>query len=484
MAQGKHDYTWFVGYPPLNVDRKFGGTTIRFHTNPPAVSLGKIGLEMGSCTAVMCDTSGQMAFYSNGFKIYNSAHQLMEGGDSLNAPGQEFAWSYHQNVCYSTYPGILALPIPDRPDRYGLFHFRYMDWTDILALEATLYTEVDMSANGGLGKVTSKNRLLLRDTFDDNIAAVRHGNGRDWWITTFKFGQDKVFLWLLTPQGVKGPIERSTGLPWKADYYTRAGSAFSPDGSLFARIDHVNHLQLFRFDRCTGKFSRSLQLQFPGDTLDANGVVFSPNGRYLYATTGTKLYQFDCQAANIQESKILIGVYDDFIGFHKLATTFYQMRLAPEKKIYMTAANGVNYLHIIHAPDEAGIKCGFEQHALELPAAMGFCLPIYPNYQLQRKINSPCDTLYTEPYTGNNPLEDIYIAPTLASEEIFMKFPPLSAIRVRVYNAVGVLMDEWSGVNAPRFHTIQTLYWPAGVYFVQVLTQEYGAKTFKLVVAH
>ncbi|MBK9639178.1 MAG: hypothetical protein IPO63_15800 [Bacteroidetes bacterium] len=44
------------------------------------------------------------------------------------------------------------------------------------------YSIVDLSFNGGLGKVVQKNVQLRNDTICDGVTAVRHGNGRDWWV--------------------------------------------------------------------------------------------------------------------------------------------------------------------------------------------------------------------------------------------------------------------------------------------------------------
>ena len=39
-----------------------------------------------------------------------------------------------------------------------------------------------MSANGGLGEVIQKNVQLHNYKSADGLTAIKHGNGRDWWI--------------------------------------------------------------------------------------------------------------------------------------------------------------------------------------------------------------------------------------------------------------------------------------------------------------
>jgi len=75
---------------------------------------------------------------------------------------------------------------------------------------------------------------------------------------------------------------------------------------------------------------------------------------------GFLLSKYDCEAADMMGSRILIGLYDGFLSFYGLSTTFHQMRLAPDGKIYVSANNNMNYLHVIHHPDRYGLACHFE----------------------------------------------------------------------------------------------------------------------------
>ena len=67
------------------------------------------------------------------------------------------------------------------------------------------------------------------------------------------------------------------------------------------------------------------------------------------------------------------------------------MQLAPDGKIYSCATNGVNYLHVIHSPDEE--NCQYQQHGIKLPKYNGFSVPNFPHYRLGPLDGSSCDTL-------------------------------------------------------------------------------------------
>ncbi|MBK7937688.1 MAG: hypothetical protein IPJ82_11615 [Lewinellaceae bacterium] len=306
-------------------------------------------------------------------------HQMMLNGDSLNMPftGNWQEDNCARNLAYGPHSGLIILPEPGSDDRYAIFHLRYDAHSAPYPLsfhnpQSLLYTLVNMSAENSLGRVEQKNVLVEKDTFCDLLASARHGNGRDWWIAAPKPGSghkasDKIMLFRFSPQGVEGPFIKTTGLKWKGNptTFTVGQAVFSPDGTRYARFDGENGIQVFCFDRCSGEFSCPLQLTLPGDTLFAAGVSFSPNGRFLYASTGTKMYQFDCFAGDVQASKTLLGIYDGFKG--TLWTTFYQQRLAPDGKIYMSCTNSAYYLHVVHNPDAKGTDCNFEQHGFELP---------------------------------------------------------------------------------------------------------------------
>ena len=104
-------------------------------------------------TAVsICDTLGQLLFYAHTGdtsnsnsnmmgNVRNKIHQMMDNGDSI--------------IGISWYQEMVIVPIPDDNQKYYLFS---QDVTDIYGI---YYSIIDMSLNNGLGKVISKNQVLL-----------------------------------------------------------------------------------------------------------------------------------------------------------------------------------------------------------------------------------------------------------------------------------------------------------------------------------
>lgn len=258
-----------------------------------------------------------------------------------------------------------------------------------------LYSVIDMDLDGGMGDVGSiKNQQIIDDSLTEMLTAVRHGNGRDWWVLipeTYK-NSNSYYRLLLDPNGISGPYSQSSvGETWT--YQNWSGqAAFSPDGSWYARANPHNELHLFRFDRCTGLLSQPRKLALPDPDLFACGVAFSPNSQRLYASTGLMLFQFDLTKHNVESTRVLIGEYDGYVA-PNLPTTFFQMMLAPNGKIYMTGTSSVNVLHTIHNPDALGLACDFRQHDLLLPTRNGWQIPNFPHFRLYDLPGSPCDTL-------------------------------------------------------------------------------------------
>ncbi|MFM9949419.1 MAG: T9SS type A sorting domain-containing protein [Saprospiraceae bacterium] len=404
-----------------------------------------------------------MIFYTNGCQIINREHAVMTNGDEIN-PG-----NVHNNYCsdglgYPYRQGMMTLPFPDSDSLYYLFHIRInaqLYPTDLL------YSVVNANGDNGLGEVTEKNTLLFQDTFADQLQAVRHGNGRDWWVVVPKVGSNIHYLFLLSPQGVEGPFLQQVGTPWNQVYWS-GQAIFSPDGSKYIRVNPLNGIHIFDFDRCSGELFNPIKLEFVGETVTGGGagVSVSPNNRYLYVSLSTKFYQYDLWAADIGASRQLIAVYDGFLSF--LPTTFFQHMLAPDGKIYITSTNAVNRLHVIHNPNEPGTACNLEQHGIRLPTFHAFAAPNFPHFRLYDLPGSPCDTLGIS--TANEEPErqeaGIKVFPNPADGVAYIQLPPGVVGKLQVWNTEGkVMYDQEIEANAGQRLVVNTAQWPAGVYF-------------------
>lgn len=397
-AQEKHDFVWTLGAGPNLPDLWSGGNLLNFQNGNPSISYFDITYDMDN-PVNMSDRYGNLQFYSSGCDVINHTYGVMENGDQISAGSIHNLYCDNFGWGYVSYQGILALPFPGDTNKYILLHSK-VNTTNIYDSISVLYTVIDMGENDGLGTVTEKNIFLQRNRFSKTFTAVRHANGRDWWIVIPEELKTVYHFYLLDPHGLQGPFVQQPEPEWILGHYGNAMCAFSPDGSKFVRTGGAvpAAFRLYDFDRCTGILSNAVTLSIPDTSVGKPWACFSPNSRYLYHTNkATKVFQYDIYANDINASVELVGEKDDFISVWGLAAGPYAMAIGPDNRIYCTSANGVNVLHTIEYPDLPGSSCEFRPHSITLPATIIFLPPNQPNYRLYNIPASHCDTLGIEP---------------------------------------------------------------------------------------
>jgi hypothetical protein len=431
----------------------------------------------------ICDTSGQLLFYTNGNYVANRNHDYMQNTTGFN-PG------YENN---NTYPygsgieqGALIIPKPGSDNQYYVFHESaelFSAHSQVWELPLNLsYSVVDMTLDAGLGGITSeKNIHAINDTLPlGRITACKHANGRDWWIIVHQYWTDFYYKLLLTPSGISGPYMQQIG--FVHDKYDPDGQAiFSPDGTKYVYLSYDTTMDIMDFDRCSGDFSNVINITVPDSDLATMGCTFSPSGQFLYVSNNLHVFQYDTWAADIPATKTVVATYDGFVsGLH---ATFYMMQLAPDNKIYISTWEGTDVLHVINDPDQPGLACSLVQHQLQLPSYNAQGLPNAPNYDLGPISGSVCDSLsigINEMSVIENSIE---IFPNPFYDKIF--FHPLISsienISVTVFNNVGEKVFE--GKTLMRDQDINLDKLTQGVYFFNMKNEKFSA-TKKIVKLH
>ncbi len=398
VLDAKRDNIWSMGNTHAPTTR----TLLDF--SKPSIQLSSAYTPINTflTNGSVCCPYGNLLFYTNGWSVCDSTNQVMPNGDSLSL-GDAF------NLLYSGWygnvipQGVLVLPKPDNPNQFIIFH-EALDLNDLGVepnplVPGLMYSVVDMTLNNGKGDVLAKNQRLIKDTlYTGGLTAVRHANGRDWWILVPAFYKPGFFRILLNPNGMHVYTQSIPGLPY-GENNEGGMSVFSPDGHKYIRVSNYSYQMPFRFeiysfDRCSGLLSDYTNLEgwIPGNTAAMPFVSVSSNSRYLYVGTSYIINQYDLENPDIESTKIEVARWDSTYYLNLLATVFGYSQLAPDNKIYISS-DANPYLHIIHNPDLPGLACDVQQRAITLYDVNDGGIPNFPNFRLGRLVGSPCDTL-------------------------------------------------------------------------------------------
>gem|GEM_PF-112954 len=382
-AQQGLNNLWMGGFdsegPP-----PFGGIDFNFITGELDISYEQRDIDFYRTNTNITTAAGELLFSTNGAFVANALGDTMVNGSGLNPSW--YTSQYPEGLLIPQ--GVLIIPKPEDPDIHYLLHVPIDVWATTGPLQL-YYSVIDMSLESGLGAVVAKNQALFAEELNGGkLSAVRHANGRDWWVFTHKLNTDLYYRMLVTPTGPQVDGTQAVGPIHPPD----AGQVcFSPQGDKFAYF--YESLEVLPFDRCTGLFDEPILVT--GEQLDYGcGVAFSPNGRFLYVSTVLDVYQFDTEADDIAASEVHIAQWDStYSPFPPFAALFSNMQLAPDGKIYIGTGNSTQVLHVIHNPDEPGLACNMEQHGIDLERYFSNSLPNHPNYHLGPVDGSVCDSL-------------------------------------------------------------------------------------------
>ncbi len=377
----KQDYIWCFG----------DSAGLDFNSGIPVPF--QSGMQAHEAIACVSNNQGILLFYSSdrsfitqygNVKHFN--HQLMFNGDSLHSSG-------------SITNGLMVVPFPGDSNIYYIFHRSYPPGR-------LYYSIADMSLQGGFGAVVQKNILLISNTFlTERIGAVKHANGRDWWIITHADGSNEFLVLLVTPQGIIGPLSQLIG-----SFYTHFLSivgeiSIAKEGNKIAIASGSGFIDVFDFDRCSGVISNWMNIgpAFPSLPLNSYyGCEFSESSNLLYITNSTPPYSQLLQY-NLLSPTPWVPYYINTNSNDSVS--FGQLQRGPDGKIYMANVFNPNwtnstfdslnmYIGVINDTDSIGLACNFEPYSVYLGGRRSFySLPNMPNYNLGALVGSLCDTL-------------------------------------------------------------------------------------------
>ncbi|MCC7506029.1 MAG: hypothetical protein IT259_12045, partial [Saprospiraceae bacterium] len=370
----RQDDVWLFGYDYNNNPLSEG---IRFTFGDSLVIVSEQRpMTIWNSYASICDSAGSLILYTNGCYIDNADGTTVENSEGLN-PGLLYDLFCEEGSAYTLSQNTIIVQDLGNSDLYHLFHFPLVEGAQGDVYKNLLHTLVDMSASGGQGAIVYKNQIAVNDSLHpDGLHAVRHANGRDWWLVAGKYHSNIYHKLLITPWGITNSQQSIGNVA--IDGFAFGELVFSPDGSRLARFNPKDDLQIFDFDRCTGDLSNAkyISIHDDVDTYSHSGLSWSADSRYLYIGELLRLIQFDTWAADLAASMLIVEEAEPPVCF--LSGTIGYMELGPDGMIYSRPLNGQNCMHRIKHPERGGTACEFEQnyYQLEYPYAN---MPHFPN---------------------------------------------------------------------------------------------------------
>jgi gliding motility-associated-like protein len=321
--------------------------------NPVPLTNGQLNTYEGCST--IADINGNLLFYTDGITVWNQNHTTMTNGFGLLGDPS------------STQSGIIV-PRPGDPNSYFIFTAGILDNP-----VGVNYSEVDMTQNGGLGAVTTKNVALINPT-SEKLTAVQHANGTDYWVITHGWQNDAFYAFLVTAAGVSPtPVTSNVGIdlanpgPFGGSTNAIGYLKVSPDGTKIGIIHNNLGAELLQFNPATGVVSNAITLN---SERGVYGIEFSPDSNVIYVGYGffvgfnfelrANVYQYDVSTTNavaIQNSATLVSPIQTIeIG---------ALQLGIDGKIYV-AQFDQTYLGVINNPNTLGLGCNYVENGVAL----------------------------------------------------------------------------------------------------------------------
>ncbi|MBK8846190.1 MAG: T9SS type A sorting domain-containing protein [Bacteroidetes bacterium] len=314
--------TWYYG----------GNAGCEFSSGSPVVlNNGAMNTNEGCIT--QSDAFGNLLFYSDGITVYNANHVAMPNGTGLFGG-------------FSASQSCVVVPDPGNTLRYYIFTI-----PDVGGPSGLTYSLIDMTLNGGLGDIMTKNVTVQAGSFAEKLHGVYIPGSKNAWVMVQLNNSNTYVKVQVTSAGVGLPQSQTIG---SVHPFAVGCLKFSHDGKKVAVADYANDaFELFDFDSQTGTLSNPAKYTFPFN-FPTYGFEFSEKGRYLYVGNVDVIpglaYQYD-MISGVNSTIITTGVQvlsvQNYIG---------QLQLAPNGKIY-TPSWSNNFLSVINAPDSAGTAC-------------------------------------------------------------------------------------------------------------------------------
>lgn len=312
----------------------------------------------------LSDNKGNLLFYSDGSTIWNKNNVPMPNGTGMYGNSS------------SAQSGII-MPYPGNPGKYIALSVQANPWYGIA------YSIVDMTLDGGLGDLSSKNNAMSgTGSISESATAIRHANGTDFWvIAPGRGGNYHTYFnaWKVTKDGVAAtPVVSDIALPSKTTVGAYGYFKISPDGKHFAygQNDDGYRIMYGDFDTETGVISNAKQKSLAtGGNIACYGVEFSPSGKLLYVGNAGVL-------AVIKFDELLQSSTPWSFPYKRLLIANYSgaLQTGPDKRIYATASTYNSQKDYLYVIDNIEDYDNFKIYQLPSGFMSGTCVVGLPSF--------------------------------------------------------------------------------------------------------
>lgn len=201
----KHDNLWIFispGQDSLPLEPPYPASYLDFSMSPPNVTYVACPFFSANYKITMSDSAGKALFHSNGYSVFNMDGSIMTNGNGLNPIPLPNPYPFGPPFARS----MICLPRTGYASDYYLIHLEA--GPDNFERRSLMLSLISNATPSGLGKVVFKNRALFDQGYWlEHLNAVKHANGRDWWVVisdanpetqirkfhTFFIGSDTVY---------------------------------------------------------------------------------------------------------------------------------------------------------------------------------------------------------------------------------------------------------------------------------------------------
>lgn len=337
--------------------------SIDFNTGEPVVGHFPLDSLSWGSISTMSDTMGNLLFYSDGFYVYNSEHEIMEN-----------SW-FDPDYLHGT-QSALCMPKPGSDSLYYVFTSNQFSIQYDQPLN--VYHTIDITLNNGMGGVSDTDTLPGAWDASEQLNASYFKDKTGYWIIMRKYREHKYAAYKVTEQGVDSN-------PMLSDAPNRYFPGSTPNMG-YMKISYNkkyivfiysltstyhSDIEICKFNNSTGDidFLYSFQLRYliGNNSYKTSNGDFSPDSKYFYVAghlqqqKTSHIYQFDMQY--IEDKDLFIQSFikvGEPIGFN--------MQLASDGKIYCfsnrTPGPSDDMASVINKPGKQGVGCDYQENVL------------------------------------------------------------------------------------------------------------------------